>query len=280
MKLSTSLFILASISALSMNCVAQPTPEEQVAFDYGSCPTNYDSKIREYFQSGLIVTYLSEPVIWSPRKYWYKEPWLMGGNTYSGYLVPVTIEQKHRLEPTMNGRQLYGFLFKDNELIKTPGLMQMRNYRISESIGPLPSDERDWKIGHSARNDALSTTEWVLPGETVQNWSELITLQGFYRVPPDFSPEKFARDVAEGHKKDCASVSLNIVTSSRTEALYERTSTNCASNHVEFDIGKYILGPRTVSSIFYSRRSESTEIEKRKWIDIINKVELMNECQK
>ncbi len=280
MKRAKSLLTVSLVAMLSVGCVTPPPNEEIANLDYGSCPSNYETKIKENFQSRLIVVYLGEPIIWPPQRYWFKESPLLGGKLYAGFLVPVTVEQKHRLEPRMNGKQLYGFIFKDNELVKTLDPMRTDSISISESTGPLPKDERDWKVGHSTSNDARSITEWVLPGETVQNWSELITLQSFSNVSMNLTPEKLARDVAEGHKKNCTNVSLKILTSSLTEVLYERVATNCAPLRDEYAIGKYIRGPRTMSSIFYTKTSALNETEKKKWTGIVERVKLMNECQK
>jgi hypothetical protein len=36
-------------------------------------------------------------------------------------------------------------------------------------------DARKWKVGHQAGNQTEFISEWVLPGESVENWSELIS---------------------------------------------------------------------------------------------------------
>lgn len=43
----------------------------------------------------------------------------------------------------------------------------------------LEFDGRDWELGHQAGNSLIQVKEYVLVGETVHNWSELVTWQYF-----------------------------------------------------------------------------------------------------
>ena len=51
------------------------------------------------------------------------------------------------------------------------------NKSIIERI-ELPFDERPWSIGYSAHEPTQgAATEYVLPGETVEAWTELVTVE-------------------------------------------------------------------------------------------------------
>lgn len=275
MKKMTGVLLLSFLTG----CTSLPTKEELASLDYGSCPRSHEAKIRESFQSSLLVAYAGEPIIWSPRKYWYKAPPLEGGKLYVGYLVPVMVEQT-RGAPLTAGKQLYGLLFRDNELVKKLDPMQMRSLAISEAIGPLPKDERGWKVGHSQSTDNQSIVEWVLPEETVQNWSELITVQYLHRVPMNMTPEKLAKDTAEALRKSCADVSLNILASSQMGVLYERKTASCAPMRDEYTIGKLIRGPRSMISVSYAKTAVMGDAEKMKWTEIVGQTELGGDCPK
>ena len=213
----------------------------------------------------------------SARKYWYKAPPIEGGKLYAGYLVLVMAEQT-RGNAQFMGKQLYGFLFKDDELVKTFNPIQMRSLGTRESVGPLPKDERNWKVGHSASHDNQLIEEWVLPEETVQNWSELISVQIFSNVPLHMTPEKIAAGAAELHKKSCADVSQKVLASSQTELLYEQKTANCAPFRDEYSIRKAIRGPRTMTEVSYATTTVMNDAEKKKWTEIIGRVKLLNEC--
>ena len=38
-------------------------------------------------------------------------------------------------------------------------------------------DDRDWEVGYEASNDETAMVEFVLKGENVENWKELVTVQ-------------------------------------------------------------------------------------------------------
>ena len=264
---SVSLVIL--LFSFLAGCVTPPTKEELAALDYGACPRNYEVKIKEHFQSGLLAANSGEPIIWSPQKYWYKAAPLDGGKLYEGYLV-VVMADRTRGNPQFLGKQLYGFLFKDDELVKKFNPMQMYSIGTQEAVGPIPKDERDWKKGRSDSNAARLLVEYVLPGENVQNWSELISLQVFRNVPLNMTPKKLATGTAELLKKKkpgCADVSQKVLAYSQTELLYEQALVNCAPMRDEYSIRKIIRGPRAMIDVSYAKTTVMNDAEKKKWPD-------------
>ena len=57
------------------------------------------------------------------------------------------------------------------------------------SLGPAAAqtpafDGRGWVVGHQQRNANESLTEYVLPGQTVDNWRELVTSTVFFQPVP------------------------------------------------------------------------------------------------
>jgi hypothetical protein len=272
--------VLLLLSFFLVSCATPPTKEEIAALDYGACPRNHEKVIKERFQSGLLNAYTGEPTIWPPRKYWYKDPFA-GSTLHAGYLVPVMAELT-RGNQLFLGKRLYGFLFKNDELVReiNPNIMQTLN--IAERVGPFPKDERDWKEGHSAQQGNHTILEYVLPGETVQNWSELVSVQILSSVPLNISAEKFVADRAEAHKSKkpgCGIVSQKILSSTPTEVLYEQTLAKCAPFRDEYSIRKTIRGPRSLTEVSYSKTSEMTDAEKRKWAGIVGQATSLNECQ-
>jgi len=270
-------FILLSFLA---GCATPPSKEELASLDYGSCPKNYEKIIKERFQGGLLNAYSGEPIIWAPRKYWYKDPFA-GSHLYAGYLVPVMADLT-RGNQLFIGKRLYGFLFKNDELVReiNPNIMQTLN--IPEQVGPIPKDERDWNEGHSNQEKNTIILEYVPPGETVQNWSELVSMQIIQNVPLEVSAEKFVAEIADQHrsrKPGCEIVSQKIVASSQTEVLYEQSLAKCAPFRDEYSIRKAIRGPRSLMEVSYSKTSALSDLEKRKWEEIVGKTTLLNVCK-
>ena len=273
--------IVVYIFSLLPGCAAPPTKEELAALDYGACPQNYEAKIKKHFKGALLARYSDELLIWPPQKFWYKAPAIEGGQLYAGYLVPVMADQTFGPQ-TFAGKRLYGFLFKNDELVKTLKPVDMYALTIKEAVGPFPKDERDWKQGHSVKSETQMILEYVPPSETVHNWSELVTVQMFWNVSLDVSANKFIASAAEQHKSKepkCAIVSQKILASSPTEVLYEQVLAKCAPIRDEYSIRKAIRGPRSLTEVSYSKTTEMDDTEKKKWAGIVGQSTMLNECQ-
>ncbi len=258
-------------------CAMSPTKQKLATLDYGACPRNYEAKIKEHFQSGLLFAYSGEPIIWPPQKFWYKSPPLGGGKLNTGYLVIVMVDQTGGRFQS-RGKRLYGFLFRGDKIVKKWNPMEMDRLPTSEGVRPMPKDERDWKEGYSKETAVRVLKEYVLPGETVHNWSELITFIIFRNVSLDTTPQKLVTG-AEIQKKRCANVSKKVLASSQTELLFEQTLVNCAPMPNEYSIRKLIRGPRTIIEVSYSKKTVMKDAEKKKWTKIIGRAKFPNDCQ-
>lgn len=184
-----------------------------------------------------------------------------------------------RGNPHFSGHQDYGFLFKNGELVAKILPLQMQFLRIGDAVGPIPKDDREWKEGHSAVKDNQTIIEWVPPGETVQNWSELVTLHTIHKTSRSLTPEKTAEVIKEDLKKRCANVTQKIISSTNTDILFERTTTSCAPARDEYSIIKIVNGFRSSSFITYASTSHLSKAERKKWIKYVGDVQLINECE-
>ena len=154
MKASATALVMLALFAAS---AAPQTKEELASLDYGSCPTAYEEMILSRFQNSPETAYDGTPILWPPQKYWtYDTPPAddssPGRKLLAGYLVAVTVDQV-RGPDRPAGRHVYGFLFKNNELIATVRPGEIQAPRIAEEVGPIPRDEREWKIIYSKISD-------------------------------------------------------------------------------------------------------------------------------
>jgi hypothetical protein len=269
------MFLLGSL----VNGARAQSKDADAAPDYGACPKNHEKWIKDRFQSGFLTAYAGEPTIWPPQRYSYRD--LFSG-TVVGYLVPVMAELT-RGNPNFIGRQLYGFMFKNDEMVKEINPNAMRSLRISENVGPFPKDEREWKEGHSTKGTNPLTIEYVIPGETVQNWSELVTVQILSNVSLNIDAARFVAAVEKQHRSKtpgCAVVAQRVLASTPTSVMYEQSLVNCAPFRDEFSVRKVIRGPLAISEVSYAKTSELTDEEKKKWLEIVGKTDLMSECSK
>jgi hypothetical protein len=95
-----------------------PSPQELENLEYGAPPTiDCEAVIKEYFERVLFDPYSAHYKFGSPQKFWYKEPPLLGGRLYAGYVVFVGVNAKNRMGGYV-GMKEYGFLFNSNQLIR------------------------------------------------------------------------------------------------------------------------------------------------------------------
>ena len=223
--------VVAACSAwLAAGCATAPTEQELADLDYGACPQTHVEQVRKEFEGGLLEAYAGEPLIWPPRRYWMREGPMGGGDVVGGYLV-VALADKKRGSPQFLGKHLYGYLFRDDVLVRKVNPDTLQFLRIPEEVGPLLMDDREWQVGYEDGNDRQSLVEFVLPGETVNNWTELYTLQVFHGVgthlePGDLVVTAESRDEAGLPK--CSVVDSEVLSSTPTEVTYRLTLAQCA----------------------------------------------------
>lgn len=283
MKIWATFFALILVSG----CATPPTMEERAKLDYGSCPSTHVEKIKSHFQSNVLTAYEGEPVIWPPQKFSYTNPPINlsnlaeGGKLQAGYLVLVMANKTRGFNNTdyPHGKHIYGFIFKNDELVRVVSPASIAGHRTKSDVGPLPVDEKDWKIGFSEEKGNQAIVEWVRDGQSVQNWSELITLQTFFRVTPNVTPGFIAKNRESSYKTRCARVTQTTLSVSETEAIIELATAECAPNRDEYHIEKYIRGPYTLHRVAYSKTAPLSNTERERWTALIKKAAFVGDCK-
>lgn len=51
------------------------------------------------------------------------------------------------------------------------------------------ADGRNWKLGYNVKNDQMSLSEYIIEGETLENWSELVSIMAIW--PADITLEQY-----------------------------------------------------------------------------------------
>src|SRR5262249_17524046 len=69
-------------------------------------------------------------------------------------------------------------------------------------------DGREWAVGNRQENRVEILTEYVLPGQTVENWRELVTSSVFQQAVP---LEAFVEKVHTGAARGCPSLVWNLI---------------------------------------------------------------------
>ena len=199
----------------------------------------------------------------------------------AGYLVVAQVEQT-RGSPHWLGKRLYGFIFHDDKLIRKLNPDAMRWVRIPQDIGPIAMDERGWQVGHEAENDRQSLVEFVLPGETVNNWSELYTMQVIHGVPLHLGAADMImtdENAETVRLPSCTVIEQEMLSQTATEVLYTQTLSQCAPMRDEYSVRKILRGPTTITEVSWSKTSPITDEERRRWTGLLGQVSFLSNCR-
>jgi hypothetical protein len=270
--------ILSGAMVLVAMCVASPTKAaEQAEIDYGACPKTYVEKAKIEFQGSFLTGYAGEPMIWPPQKFSYKGGLFGSGDLVAGYLVLVRVNQT-RGNPNFMGTQTWGLLFKNEEIVSKLQPARLQAMTLPIDVGPIPRDERDWKIGHSQEKGNLSLSEWVVPGETVKAWTELITVEMYANPPAHITLDQYLSVRTEMVRKQCANATGQVISKGPLEAIVERTLLSCAPLRDEYHIAKVLLAPRAMTNVVYARTTPFDSETRAKWLEIVTKTRMMGDC--
>lgn len=61
------------------------------------------------------------------------------------------------------------------------------------------ADGRNWKLGYNAKNDQMSLSEYIIEGESLENWTELVSVMAVW--PSDMTLEQYFDSFVQNLKK-------------------------------------------------------------------------------
>jgi hypothetical protein len=135
-------------------------------------------------------------------------------------------------------------------------------------------DGRGWTIGNRQENATEILTEYVLPGQTVENWRELVTSTVFHQaVPIDAFVKRLRSSLAEG----CPSLVWNLIQQDQRTAIYEFRDAGCGGFEATSEIdGVTIESDKRMYRLAYAAKSKGplAPARRKEWLDILAHVPL------
>jgi hypothetical protein len=135
-------------------------------------------------------------------------------------------------------------------------------------------DPKEWTLGHQASDQNQRILEFVRPGEKIDNWTELFTMQT-HRKPT--SPERIDVLVSRMHEPDrklCPVgfvqnvIALGFPTEMEEESMiYEWQMRECPPHADQHEVAKIIYGKFSIFRLAYVAKTGKLAPEKReRWI--------------
>jgi len=263
----------ALIVLLCLSAPPRVRAQDSASVDYGACPIGIEAIVAEKFKGNLLVRYADDPVIF-PAMTWSTRPRF--SEAEHGYLVPVGVYMT-RGPATLRNSQVHAVLVRGDSVLRwfnstvTPG-------QIPHRWGPLPIPEAGWKQAHEATRGAVTIIEWTRSLESVESWTELVSMQTFPSFEFRRSIEWHLERVLGEHKKVCATAEHSIVSSSPIEVLYTQVTRGCERFPDEWSVRKLLRGPYGSAEFSYATRAEMSEAQRTEWLERLGTTSLLGDC--
>jgi len=119
---------------------------------------------------------------------------------------------------------------------------------------PVSVLSKTWQVGYTAQDDQQQLTEYVQPGETVENWTQLVSRQVVFDPEAKFEIKRLLKLMRAGFGGDCINFEWQVIEQTKTRAVYTWTHDGCANARAEAERAVMIRTPRGLCRWGYSTR--------------------------
>jgi len=134
-------------------------------------------------------------------------------------------------------------------------------------------DGRGWTVGNQQRNARESLTEYVLPGQTVDAWKELVTSTVFLRpVPIDALVKQIHQSMSQG----CPSLVWNVIQQDQKSAVFEWRDSGCGGFEAQNELDRLTVEKDGLYRLAYAIKVKGPlpAAKKKEWLAILAQVPL------
>ena len=166
------------------------------------------------------------------------------------------------MRPTSSRRQWLG------------GLLVVLAVSVAEVSADGPTfDGRGWTVGNQQRNARQSLTEYVLPGQNVNNWKELVTSTVFTQPVP-IAPfvERLRASLSQG----CPSLVWNAIRQDERTAVFEWWDAGCGGFEPTYEIDRVTIEKDGLYRLAYAAKIKGPLAPERRkeWLAILSQTPL------
>ncbi len=152
-------------------------------------------------------------------------------------------------------------------------LVPFFNCYAAEKATPV-FDNREWKLGASDTSRPGGVfDEYVLSTETIDNWSELVTIQFFPGLNESTNLDVFEGASKEGLTRICPNIKWNSLYNAQSERMWSWTSTGCQGQPDQSEMVRAVKTKTGIHLFHYATKRSPipAEIEKI-WIECLKKI--------
>jgi hypothetical protein len=143
----------------------------------------------------------------------------------------------------------------------------------------------EWTIGGHSESKTQRVIEYVPPGQKVESWTELLTVQTIKKPRKPPAIDALAASAYEELAKRCpGKVTWNVIARQAASAqggeslLYEWSVKDCAPEADQHEVARALYGKYNIFRIAYVAKTQSLAPEKReKWIAELSAAQILRQ---
>jgi hypothetical protein len=113
-------------------------------------------------------------------------------------------------------------------------------------------DGRAWSIGNRQQSGSKTITEYVLPGETVDHWSELVTSHVFNDPDHRIPLASFVAKIRASLENGCSSLVWNTIRQDDKTVIFEWHDAGCGGFEPQAELDRVAVGPQGIHRLAYA----------------------------
>ena len=127
----------------------------------------------------------------------------------------------------------------------------------------------DWEFGYETEDDTQIVYEFVRPGQTVDNWTERITVQTLNKAIGLGSVEGQIDSYRNSLDERCPGSTVDVIRQTPDGVIYESNIVNCEQGADEHALVRILDGSYNRFFVHYAVRGESTMTPERRaeWLE-------------
>lgn len=137
-------------------------------------------------------------------------------------------------------------------------------------------DGRSWELGWSQNKEGMVYQEYVLDGETVENWSELVTIQFFPGLNNNTNPDVFEASQKAHMSLVCPSINWESLYQSENERIWKWSITGCQGQPDQSEIAMLKRTDEGFHVWHYAIKKSPIPSEKEQaWLEKLKAIEVI-----
>lgn len=156
-------------------------------------------------------------------------------------------------------------------------LVSMASIASAEQIS-LKFDDRDWVLAKEEEDKVQGIRVYTLNGETMDKWTEMITVQAFFGLQLQATPEDYMNGMMKSLKETCQDSTSKLIRQGANDIVFEWQMGPCSGQETQGEIDRVIAGDQAMYVIHYAAKKNPLDPTKREeWIKLLDSITLTND---